>query len=124
MALSWAFLVRSGNSEKIGSRPCSAEAPGSSFLPSEFSTSKVPEITTPWGSKNFLDDWTLTNRYKSPEVCMQTGHEVTMQPLCLLVEVGGGRNPLLSAIFDHWAGFLLAASVDVAPGLGDIGGEA
>ena len=36
-----------------------------------------------------------------------------MQPLCLLVEVGGGRNPLVSAIFDHWAGFLLAASVDV-----------
>ena len=49
---------------------------------------------------------------------MQTGDEVTMQPLCLLVEVGGGRKPLLSAIFDHWAGFLLAASVDVAPGLG------
>ena len=29
------------------------------------------------------------------------------------MEVGGGRNPLVSAIVDHWAGFLLAASVDV-----------
>ena len=50
----WAFLVRSG-SEKIW-LPVLVALKRRGHLSCHLSTSKVPEVTTPWGSKSF--DWT------------------------------------------------------------------